>query len=164
MIQALEVKPREGLRIWLRFSDGSAGEVDLSDLAGRGVFRAWDRGGVFETAHVAPHGAVVWNGGIELCADSLYLELTGKSIEEVFPGLPTGADVPATSRFWGIMIQMLVRRFVKSLDFQPPSAGVYVAGLPNFPDDPLPARQCPITTTLYRRQDAAVTEPEPVLR
>lgn len=43
VIRALEVKPREGLRIWLRFSDGSAGEVDLSDLVGRGVFRAWDR-------------------------------------------------------------------------------------------------------------------------
>ena len=38
MIRALEVEAREGLRIWLRFSDGSVGEVDLSDLAGRGVF------------------------------------------------------------------------------------------------------------------------------
>ena len=90
MIQALEVKPREGLRIWLRFSDGSSGEVDLSDLAGRGVFRAWDRSGVFERVHVAPHGAVAWNDEIELCADSLYLELTGKSSAEVFPGLRTG--------------------------------------------------------------------------
>ncbi len=90
MIQALEVKPREGLRIWLRFSDGSAGEVDLSGLADRGVFRAWDRNGVFVGVHVAPHGAVAWNDEIELCADSLYLEVTGKSAEEVFPGLRTG--------------------------------------------------------------------------
>ncbi|MDE2763045.1 MAG: DUF2442 domain-containing protein [Gemmatimonadota bacterium] len=91
MIRALEVKARKGLRIWLRFSDGSAGEVDLSDLAGRGVFRAWDCGGVFERVHVAPHGAVAWNDEIELCADSLYLELTRKSAEEVFPGLRTGS-------------------------------------------------------------------------
>ena len=28
---------------------------------------------------------------IELCADSLYLELTGMSAEEVFPGLRTGS-------------------------------------------------------------------------
>ena len=90
MIQALEVKAREGLRIWLRFSDGSAGEVDLSGLVGRGVFRAWDRGGVFEKVHVAPHGAVAWDDEIELCADSLYLEVTGKSAEEVCPGLRTG--------------------------------------------------------------------------
>ena len=89
MIRALEVEAREGLRIWLRFSDGSAGEVDLSDLAGRGVFRAWDRDGVFESVHVAPHDAVAWNDEIELCVDSLYLEVTGKSAEEVIPGLRT---------------------------------------------------------------------------
>ncbi|MDE2796790.1 MAG: DUF2442 domain-containing protein [Gemmatimonadota bacterium] len=87
MVRALEVKAREGLRIWLRFSDGCAGEVDLSDLAGRGVFRAWDHSGVFEGVHVAPHGAVAWNDEIELCADALYLELTGKTAEEVFQGL-----------------------------------------------------------------------------
>lgn len=91
MIRALEVEPREGMRIWLRFSDGSAGEVDLSDLAGRGVFRAWERAGVFERVHVAPHGAVAWNDKIELCVDSLYLAVTGKSAEEVFPGLRTGS-------------------------------------------------------------------------
>ena len=90
MIRALELEAREGLRTWLRFSDGSAGEVDLSDLAGRGVFRAWDRVGAFEEVHVAEHGAVAWNDETELCPDALYLELTGKSGEEVFPGLRTG--------------------------------------------------------------------------
>lgn len=77
MIRAIEAEAREGLSIWLRFSDGSAGEVDLSDLAGRSVFRAWDGVGVFEGVRVAPHGAIVWNDQIELCADALYLELTG---------------------------------------------------------------------------------------
>ena len=91
MIRALEVEAREGLRIWLRFSDGTAGDIDLSDMAGRGVFRAWDRRSVFERVHVAPHGAVAWNDQIELCADALYLELTGKSAEEVFPGLRMGS-------------------------------------------------------------------------
>jgi len=51
MIRAMEVEARNGLRVRLRFSDGSAGEVDLSDLAGRGV-RAWDRVGAFEEVHV----------------------------------------------------------------------------------------------------------------
>ena len=41
--------------------------------------------------HVAPHGGVAWNDEIELCADSLYLELTGKSARKMFPGLPTGS-------------------------------------------------------------------------
>ncbi len=89
MIRALEVEARKGRKIWLRYSDGSAGEVDLSDLARRGVFRVWDQVGVFEGVHVAPHGAVAWNDEIELCADALYLELTGKSPEEMLPGLRT---------------------------------------------------------------------------
>ena len=39
MIQAVDVKPRAGYRIWLQYSDGAAGEVDLSRFAGRGVVR-----------------------------------------------------------------------------------------------------------------------------
>jgi hypothetical protein len=36
----VEVRARLGFRLWLRYDDGTAGEVDLSDFAGRGVFRA----------------------------------------------------------------------------------------------------------------------------
>ena len=120
MIRALEVEAREGLRIWLRFSDGSVGEVDLSDLAGRGVFRAWDYRGIFEGVHVAPHGAVAWNVEIELCADALYLELTGKSAEEVLPDFAPGADGPEVSRFRGIVIRMFFREHGACLSQPPP--------------------------------------------
>ena len=47
MISVAEVKAREGYRIWIRFADGCAGEIDLSDLAGKGVFRAWDNQDLF---------------------------------------------------------------------------------------------------------------------
>jgi Protein of unknown function (DUF2442) len=36
------VKSLDGFRLWLRFSDGIEGMADLSDLAGRGVFSAWN--------------------------------------------------------------------------------------------------------------------------
>ena len=49
---------------------------------------AWKAG---HGVYVAPHGAVAWNDEIELCADALYLELTGKSAEELFPGLRAGS-------------------------------------------------------------------------
>lgn len=78
LIHAVEVQPRAGHRIWLRYSDGAAGEVDLSDLAGRGVFRAWSDRDFFNGVHVAPHGAVAWDDEVELCADALYQRLTGK--------------------------------------------------------------------------------------
>ena len=57
-IRVTKVKPRSGHRIWLLYSAGVSGVVDLSDLTGKGVFQAWDQPGVFDRVHVAPHGAV----------------------------------------------------------------------------------------------------------
>ena len=60
MITAVEVAPRAGYRIWLRYSDGVSGEVDLFDLfdlAGRGIFRAWLDRSFFEKVHVSPYGS-----------------------------------------------------------------------------------------------------------
>ena len=42
MIRPVKVEPREGFRIWIRYADGASGVVDLSPLAGRGVFAAWN--------------------------------------------------------------------------------------------------------------------------
>ena len=85
MVRPTEVTALEGFRIWLRYSDGSAGEVDLSHLAGRGVFQAWNDPRCFEGVHLGPAGAVAWDEEIELCPDALYMQLTGKSLGEVIP-------------------------------------------------------------------------------
>ena len=87
MIDAVNVEPRDGYRIWLRYSDGVSGEVDLSDMAGRGVFKVWLDRTFFEGVHVSGHGSIAWSDDIELCADALYMELTGKSAEELFRAL-----------------------------------------------------------------------------
>ncbi len=87
MIRPVLVKARPGYRIYLEFSDGSKGEVDLSDLAGDGVFQVWSDYDFFERVHLGDHREIKWNDEIELCADSLYLKLTGKSPEELFPKL-----------------------------------------------------------------------------
>ena len=84
-MQAVEVEAREGYRVWLRYSDGAAGEVDLTHLAGRGVFQAWGDREQFEAVHIAAHGAVAWGEDIELCADDLYLRLTGKAVGRLSP-------------------------------------------------------------------------------
>lgn len=83
------VEAREGYRIWLRYTDGSAGVVDLSDLAGRGVFEAWTDRDLFEAVHLTEHHAVSWPGELDLCADMLYMRLTGKTAEELFANLRT---------------------------------------------------------------------------
>lgn len=91
MLEPTEVEARGGHRLWLRYSDGTSGEVDLSRLAGKGLFAAWNEPGYFERAHIAPHRAIAWSDELELCADALYLELTGKSFDE----LPIEATVDA---------------------------------------------------------------------
>ena len=85
MIRPTSVEPREGFRIRLRYSDGTAGEVDLSHLAGRGVFELWNDPERFGTVRIAPDGGIAWGGDVELCPDVLYVQLTGRSVEEVMP-------------------------------------------------------------------------------
>jgi hypothetical protein len=86
MVRPVEVRPLTRYRIWLRYQDGTEGEVDLSHLAGRGVFAAWEQEGVFAQVKLSWHGAVEWPGEIDLCPDALYRALTGKRPEEVFTG------------------------------------------------------------------------------
>ena len=87
MPRLIELRPAAGRRLWLRYDDGCEGEVDLSDLAGRGVFRAWETPGVFESVVLASHGAPSWEKDIDLCPDALYMRLRGKTPEQVFPSL-----------------------------------------------------------------------------
>ena len=74
-------------QVFLRFDDGASGTVDLSHFAGRGVFSAWLGEGAFERLSISPAGALQWPGDLDLCPDSLYLQLLGKSAAEVFPAL-----------------------------------------------------------------------------
>lgn len=86
-IKATRVQALPKYRLYLEFSDGVKGEVDLSDLAGRGVFQVWSDYNIFERACLGDQRQIKWTDEIELSADSLYLRLTGKSPEELFPKL-----------------------------------------------------------------------------
>jgi len=92
MIKVETVVPRDGYKLWLRFNDGVEGVADLSDLAGRGVMCAWDDQSVFEAVTITTSGAIEWPGEIDLCADSLYLRVTGKRPEQLFPNLVARTD------------------------------------------------------------------------
>jgi Protein of unknown function (DUF2442) len=87
MIRPTLVQALPSFRIYLEFSDGSKGEVDLSDLANKGVFQVWNDYNFFEKVHIGDHREIKWDDEIELSSDSLYLRLTGKSPEELFPKL-----------------------------------------------------------------------------
>lgn len=82
-----QIQPSSGYRLRLRYADGVEGEVDLSDLVGRGVFKSLTDPDEFETAYITESGDLGWSEDLELCADTLYMKLTGRTPEEVFPGL-----------------------------------------------------------------------------
>lgn len=68
-------------RLWLRFADGSVGEVDLSHLVGSGVFSAWSDPTFFQRVVIdAETGTVCWPGGIDLDPYVLYSKITGKPL------------------------------------------------------------------------------------
>ncbi|MEW6322380.1 MAG: DUF2442 domain-containing protein [Acidobacteriota bacterium] len=94
MVRPVAVKALPGFRIWLRYSDGVEGEVDLSDLAGRGVFAAWDDEAFFTAVRLGAHGAIEWGSGLDLCPDAMYLRLTGKPVDAL-ASMPDSAHARA---------------------------------------------------------------------
>ncbi len=83
----IEITPKENYRLFLRYEDGCQGEVDLSSFAGKGVFSAWLKPDTFEQVRLTKNGHPEWPGDIDLCPDALYMQLTNKRPEEVFPAL-----------------------------------------------------------------------------
>lgn len=84
---AVSVKALPHYRIWVRYSDRAEGEINLSHLAGKGVFALWDDYRNFERVYVSDAGAIAWSNAVEICPDATYMRLTGKSTDELFPEL-----------------------------------------------------------------------------
>lgn len=86
-MKILSADPLPDFRLHLCFSDGTEQTVDLSDLAGMGVFVAWLEPGIFEQVTVTEYGSLAWPDELDLCPDALYLRATGKEPEDIFPAL-----------------------------------------------------------------------------
>ena len=87
MIRPTAVESREVCRIWLRYSDSTAG--------GKSTWLIWQdmafsRTGMTarasETVHLAPAGGIAQGEEGELCPDALYMQLTSKAVTDVMPG------------------------------------------------------------------------------
>lgn len=73
-------------KLKLAFEDGTSGTVDLSAELDKGIFAAWKDPKYFALVCIAHGGrSLEWPDGIDLCADALYLEITGMKVEELFP-------------------------------------------------------------------------------
>ncbi len=69
--EIVDAQPRKGYRLLLRFADGLSGEVNVSRLVGKGVFKAWKKPGFFEKVYIEL-GSVCWPGDLDLAPDALY--------------------------------------------------------------------------------------------
>jgi hypothetical protein len=87
MRRVKNVKVLGDYRLELAFDDGARGIVDLSDLVGKGVFALWRDRAAFARVRIGTSGELVWDDQVDLCPDALYLKVTGKRLEDVYPAL-----------------------------------------------------------------------------
>ena len=87
MFRPVKVNALPGYRLWVEFADGVAGEIDLSHLVGKGVFALWDDDAAFKQVYIGDVGQIAWSDAIDICSDTVYMEITGKTPEELFPRL-----------------------------------------------------------------------------
>ncbi|MGB3479223.1 MAG: DUF2442 domain-containing protein [bacterium] len=84
MHRIVKVKPVADYKVWIKFADGIEGVVDLSDLVDKGVFSQWQDKKFFNSVYIDHEShTVAWSGGIDLCPDELYAEITGKDINSI---------------------------------------------------------------------------------
>jgi hypothetical protein len=87
MYKITEVKVLSNYNVWLKYSDGTEGTVNLSHLVDKGVFSLWNNYKEFRKVSIGSLGELVWGTEVDLCPDSLYLQITGKKPEELFPDI-----------------------------------------------------------------------------
>ena len=81
------VEPLDDYKLRVRYSDVVEGVADLSDFVGKGIFAPWNDYREFQDVHIGPGGESAWGHEIDMCADAIYLKITGKRPEDMFPKL-----------------------------------------------------------------------------
>lgn len=92
MKKIAKVQVLPGYRLDLEFDDGVSGIADLSEAVGKGVFAIWRDPLVFAQVRIGASGELVWGEQVDLCPDALYLKVTGKNPEDIFPALRNHSD------------------------------------------------------------------------
>jgi len=75
------VRPLDGYKLELTYSDGYVGVFDVNELLKFEVFQPLKNIELFNQVK-KDHGAVVWNEEIDLCGDALYLQVTGETLKD----------------------------------------------------------------------------------
>ena len=68
---------------YVRFSDASEGEYDVSHLAGKGVFKSWDTDNNFSKVSInTESGAITWPGELDIDTINAYCKIKGVEVDE----------------------------------------------------------------------------------
>ena len=76
----MSVDPRPNWRIFLQFTDGVSGEVDLSGSLRGKMFEPLRDPAYFALVRLSDYGAPVWPNGVDLAPDSLHDRLVADSV------------------------------------------------------------------------------------
>ena len=69
-------------KLYVRFSDGSEGEYDVSHLAGKGVFKSWDTDNNFSKVSInTESGAINWPGDLDIDTISVYCKIKDLDVD-----------------------------------------------------------------------------------
>ena len=83
MIEVTYVNPLGSYVLQVRFSDGSEGIADLSEIPRSGVFESWNDLEFFNSVSINPEsGTVSWPNEIDFDPYVLYSRVTGKTIDQ----------------------------------------------------------------------------------
>ncbi len=69
-------------KLYVRFSDASEGEYDVSHLAGKGVFKSWDTENNFSKVSInTEFGAITWPGELDIDTINIYCKIKGLDVD-----------------------------------------------------------------------------------
>ena len=116
----VDVRHAGGHVLWLRFSDGVEGEVDLTEWLTGPVFEPLRNVDRFAEVRLDPPFAISWPTGADIATEALYerLRVTGAVAKSHYASLfddalrreaAECAAMPELSRFFGIVIRMFWR-------------------------------------------------------
>ena len=82
MIKPVKVSANKKYIIYAEFENGVSGEADLSDAAGKGIFKFWDEGDNFCNVFINKETfGIAWNDNLEIDPETVYMQIK-TAIEE----------------------------------------------------------------------------------
>lgn len=74
---------QKGYKLFVEFEHGTSGFIDLEKWKGKGVFKAWENEENFKRLKITEDKKLEWSEEIDMDPDAFYLQLTGKTFDEV---------------------------------------------------------------------------------